>query len=97
MITLALTFSASYSTSAQALISAADIPISKKTSFKSGDLYRIRDNKIVEHWDMIEGAQILRSIDLTKSMSQNIVVMYACKLYYRKYVEDLAIFLNIAD
>jgi predicted ester cyclase len=61
-------------TPAQPLISAAGIPISgKNISFKTADLYRIADNKIAEHWDIIENVKMLQSLGLIKSMSQKIL------------------------
>jgi predicted SnoaL-like aldol condensation-catalyzing enzyme len=61
-------------TPAQPLISAARIPISgKNISFKTADLYRIADNKIAEHWDIIENVKMLQSLGLIKSMSQKIL------------------------
>jgi predicted ester cyclase len=61
-------------TPAQPLISAAGIPISgKNISFKTADLYRIADNKIAEHWDIIENVKMLQSLGLIKSISQKIL------------------------
>jgi predicted ester cyclase len=61
-------------TPAQPLISAAGIPISgKNISFKTADLYRIADNKIAEHWDIIENVKMLQSLGLIKSTSQKIL------------------------
>jgi predicted SnoaL-like aldol condensation-catalyzing enzyme len=61
-------------TPGQPLISAAGIPISgKNISFKTADLYRIADNKIAEHWDIIENVKMLQSLGLIKSTSQKIL------------------------
>ena len=47
-------------TPTQPLISAAGGPISgKNIPFKTADLYRIADNKIAEHWNIIENVKIL--------------------------------------
>jgi predicted ester cyclase len=54
-------------TLAQQVMSTADIPISgKNISFKTADLYRIADNKIVEHWDIIESVKMLSNLGLIK-------------------------------
>jgi predicted SnoaL-like aldol condensation-catalyzing enzyme len=48
-------------------MSTAGIPISgKNISFKTADLYRIADNKIVEHWDIIESVKMLSNLGLIK-------------------------------
>ena len=61
-------------TPAQPLISAAGGPISgKNISFKTADLYRIADNKIAEHWNIIENVKILQSLGLINSASQKIL------------------------
>jgi predicted ester cyclase len=54
-------------TLAQQVMSTAGIPISgKNISFKTADLYRIADNKIVEHWDIIESVKMLSNLGLIK-------------------------------
>ena len=54
-------------TPAQPLISAAGIPISgKHISYKTADLYRIADNKIVEHWDIVESVKMLHDLGAVK-------------------------------
>jgi predicted SnoaL-like aldol condensation-catalyzing enzyme len=61
-------------TPTQSLISAAGGPISgKNISFKTADLYRIADNKIAEHWNIIENVKILQSLGLINSTSQKIL------------------------
>jgi predicted SnoaL-like aldol condensation-catalyzing enzyme len=61
-------------TPAQPLISAAGVPISRKNiSFETADIYRIADNKIAEHWDIIENVKMLQSLGLIKSTSQKIL------------------------
>ena len=61
-------------TSAQPLISAAGVPISRKNIlFETADIYRIADNKIAEHWDIIENVKMLQSLGLIKSTSQKIL------------------------
>jgi len=53
-------------TPAQPLISAAGVPISRKNiSFETADIYRIADNKIAEHWDIIENVIMLQSLGLS--------------------------------
>jgi predicted ester cyclase len=43
------------------------IPISgKHISFKTADLYRIADNKIVEHWDMVDSVKMLQDLGAIK-------------------------------
>ena len=54
-------------TLAQQVMSNAGIPISgKNISFKTADIYRIADNKIAEHWDIIEGVNMLSNLGLIK-------------------------------
>ena len=54
-------------TSAQPLISAAGVPISRKNIlFETADIYRIADNKIAEHWDIIESVKMLSNLGLIK-------------------------------
>ena len=61
-------------TPAQPLLSAAGVPKSgKNISFKTADLYRIADNKIAEHWNIIENVKILQSLGLINSTSQKIL------------------------
>jgi predicted ester cyclase len=45
----------------------AGIPISgKHISYKTADLYRIADNKIVEHWDIVESVKMLQDLGAVK-------------------------------
>ena len=54
-------------TLAQQVMSTAGKSISgKNISFKTADLYRIADNKIVEHWDIIESVKMLSNLGLIK-------------------------------
>jgi predicted ester cyclase len=54
-------------TLAQQVMSTAGIPISgRNISFKTADIYRIADNKIVEHWDIIESVKMLSNLGLIK-------------------------------
>jgi predicted ester cyclase len=54
-------------TLAQQVMSNAGIPISgKNISFKTADIYRIADNKIAEHWDIIDGVNMLSNLGLIK-------------------------------
>jgi predicted SnoaL-like aldol condensation-catalyzing enzyme len=38
----------------------------KNISFKTADIYRIADNKIAEHWDIIESVKMLLNLGLIK-------------------------------
>jgi predicted ester cyclase len=54
-------------TLAQQITSTAGIPISgKNISFKTADIYRIADNKIAEHWNIIESVKMLSNLGLIK-------------------------------
>jgi predicted ester cyclase len=54
-------------TLAQQVMSTAGIPVSgRNISFKTADIYRIADNKIVEHWDIIESVKMLSNLGLIK-------------------------------
>jgi predicted ester cyclase len=45
----------------------AGIPISgKHISFKTADFYRIADNKIVEHWYILESVKMLQDLGAIK-------------------------------
>jgi predicted ester cyclase len=45
----------------------AGIPISgKHISFNTADLYRIANNKIVEHWDIVESVKMLQDLGAIK-------------------------------
>jgi predicted ester cyclase len=60
-------FSHTTGTLAQQVMSTAGIPISgRNISFKTADIYRIADNKIVEHWDIIESVKMLSNLGLIK-------------------------------
>jgi predicted ester cyclase len=58
-------FTKTTGTPAQQIMFAAGIPMpGKDISFKTANLYRIADNNIVEHWDIIESIKMLRDLDL---------------------------------
>jgi predicted ester cyclase len=49
------------------LMVTAGIPIAgKHISFKTADLYRIANNKIVEHWDIVESVKMLHQLGAIK-------------------------------
>jgi predicted ester cyclase len=49
------------------LMVTTDIPISgKRISFKTADIYRIANNKIVEHWDIVESVKVLQQLGAIK-------------------------------
>ncbi|MBV9178730.1 MAG: ester cyclase [Nitrososphaeraceae archaeon] len=37
-------------------------PTGKQVSFRTADLYRIANNKIVEHWDVVEYLNMLQDL-----------------------------------
>jgi predicted ester cyclase len=49
------------------LMATTGIPIpEKKISFKSADIYRIANNKIVEHWNIVESVKMLDQLGAIK-------------------------------
>jgi predicted ester cyclase len=67
-----LVFTNTTGTPAQQIMFAAGIPVSgKNISFKTADLYRIADNKIVEHWDIMESVKMLQDLGLIKFNEPN--------------------------
>ena len=42
-------------------------PTNKKVSIRSADLYRIENEKIVEHWDVVDQLDLLQQIGTTLS------------------------------
>jgi predicted ester cyclase len=46
-------------------------PTSKKVNIRSADLYRIENEKIVEHWDVVDQLNLLQQTGTTLSQVNN--------------------------